>query len=337
LVDRLLASGRLPDPLLRLGIKAGVAARLMSQTALAGLRRDRAERFLDRYGRGAIAIDTDAANAQHYEVPPEFFRLALGPRLKYSCCHWPKGINSLAGAEESMLALSCERAGLRDGMSLLDLGCGWGSLTLWALERYPACRVTAVSNSQPQRESILRDAAARGFSDRLQVVTTDVNTLDLGRRFDRVMSIEMFEHVRNHEALFERVADHLNPDGELFVHVFAHRRHAYAFESGWMARRFFTGGVMPSEDLLPRVAGPLRLAERWRVEGSHYAKTSAAWLANLDCRHDEATAALGAEGSAELAESRVNDWRVFFMACEELFAFRRGREWGVAHYRFGHR
>lgn len=331
LSDTLVDSGHVPDAVLRRAIRVNVALRLarLHGAALGG--RGDARRFAEATGGDPIALETAAANAQHYEVPVDFFRAVLGPRLKYSSCFWPAGVETLAEAESEMLRLTCERAQLEDGMSVLDLGCGWGSLSFWILEQYPHARVVAVTNSQLQREHVERERARRfGAHGPLEVVLADVNGLDLGRRFDRVVSVEMVEHVRNHRRLLERVAAHLTADGALFVHHFSHRRFAYAFDRSWMARRFFSGGTMPSHDLLDHVAGSLRVADSWVVPGTHYARTARAWLANLDARRTAVGAALGT-ASGVPAEVWIDRWRVFFLACEELFAFRAGREWHVSH------
>ena len=321
LVDRLLETGRLPDPVLRAGIRAVCANRLRRE-----LRRPPGykEAFVRLLRESPIAEQVEKANEQHYEVPAEFFRLVLGPRLKYSSCLWPDGVESLAQAEEAMLALTCERAGVEDGMTLLDLGCGWGSLTGWLSERYPASRIVAVSNSREQRAHIesLRLPNVR-------VVTADVNALELDERFDRVLSVEMLEHMRNYEALFARIASWLEPGGAFFCHVFSHDRFAYPYDSGWIARRFFTGGTMPSHDLLPRFDRHLALDAQWRVSGLHYARTAEAWLAQLDANGDAVEGVVGRRAAAS--------WRVFFLACAELWGYRSGTEWLVSHYRFAAR
>lgn len=333
IADRLVDSGRVPPALLRRAVRANVALRSarLHGSALAG--GGDPERFVRASASDPIALETAAANVQHYEVPVAFFRAVLGPRLKYSSACWPERVETLAEAEEEMLRLTCERAGLEDGMSVLDLGCGWGSLSFWILERYPNARVVAVTNSQVQREHLERERDRRPAAlaaARLEVVHTDVNELDLGRRFDRVVSVEMVEHVRNHHKLSERVAAHLSPEGAFFVHHFAHRRYAYTFDRSWMARRFFAAGTMPSHDLFDHVRGPLRVAERWVVPGTHYARTARAWRENLEARRHAVTAALaGDAGPAPAAQ--LERWRVFFLACEELFAFRGGKEWHVSH------
>jgi cyclopropane-fatty-acyl-phospholipid synthase len=320
-VDRLIETGRVPDPLLRAGIRAVCATRLRRERRRAPSFK---EAFVERLRESPIAEQVEKANEQHYEVPAEFFRLVLGPRLKYSACLWPDGVETLAEAEEAMLALTCERAGIEDGMTLLDLGCGWGSLTGWLSERYPASRIVAVSNSRVQNESI---EALRLPNVRL--LTADVNRLEFDERFDRILSVEMLEHVRNYEALFARIASWLEPAGAFFCHVFSHDRFAYPYEDGWMARRFFTGGTMPSDDLLPRFDRDFALEAHWRVSGLHYARTAEAWLERLDANRTEVERVVG--------RRRAADWRVFFLACAELWGYRGGAEWLVSHYRFSER
>jgi cyclopropane-fatty-acyl-phospholipid synthase len=330
----LAEAGLVPDPLVRLGIRRMLRARLRE---LDGQDAAAAERELSASMRsGPLALVPELANRQHYEVDAELFERVLGPNLKYSCALWPDGVESLGAAEAAMLALTCERAGIEDGMRILDLGCGWGSLSLWVAERFPHAQVLAVSNSKPQRELILRRARERGCRN-LEVVTADVNEFDPGERFDRVASVEMFEHVRNWEGLLGRVAEWLAPEGRLFVHVFCHRSRAYAYEDrgpgDWMARTFFSGGLMPSFELLPRCARGLALEQSWRVSGLHYQRTCEAWLRNLDAAREELRPALWRSYGGEDAELWRRRWRLFFMACSELFGFRRGEEWGVGHYR----
>jgi len=326
------AIDRAPDAVLRWAIRRNCARRLARERRGG----DAQQRALARRLRAApIADRVETANEQHYEVPVDFFRLVLGPRLKYSCCCWPRGVEGLAAAEEAMLALTCERAEVEDGMRVLDLGCGWGSLTFWLAERLPGSRIVAVSNSRLQREVIEQEAHRRGC-ERIEVVTADVNVFAPGGRFDRILSVELLEHARNYPELLRRLGAWLAPGGKLFVHVFSHREYAYPFESGWIARNFFTGGTMPSHDLVPSLAADLRVEDEWRLDGTHYARTAEAWLDRLDARRDEVQAVLAARYGVEEASRRTQMWRVFFMACAETWGYRGGTEWGVSHYRFAH-
>jgi cyclopropane-fatty-acyl-phospholipid synthase len=338
LAIELCERGLLPDPLVRLGMRRLMGARLREESL------DRGEAEFERYRRcleglraSEVALATDAANAQHYEVPAAFFTQVLGPHLKYSCCQWEPGTATLGEAEASMLALTAARARLEDGQDVLELGCGWGSLTLWMAERYPRSRITAVSNSASQREFILARARERGLGN-VTVLTADVNAFEAPGRYDRVVSVEMFEHVRNYDVLMERIAGWLREGGQLFVHIFCHRSLMYPFTTeradDWMGRHFFTGGLMPSEHTLLYFQRHLRLDRQWRVAGTHYERTANAWLALMDARRDAVMAALaGAYGATE-APRWFNRWRMFFMACAELFGYAGGTEWFVAHYRF---
>lgn len=336
-LERIVDSGLVPEPLLRAGIRAVCALRLRQERRGVEDEQARHQVLVDELRRSEIAIETAAANVQHYEVPAAFFEHVLGPHLKYSCCYWPPGADSLGEAEAAMLALTAERAGLADGQDVLDLGCGWGSLSLWAARRFPRSRFTAVSNSRTQRAFIEERARAAGLPN-LTVRTADVRTLELSAAsFDRVVSIEMFEHMRNYELLLRRIAGWLRPDGALFVHVFAHRRHAYPFDdvgrSDWMAREFFTGGLMPSTSLLHHFQRDLRLADEWHLSGTHYAHTSEAWYGNLMAARGPIGELFARSYGAD-AGRRFQRWRVFFLACAEMFGYRGGREWLVAHYRF---
>ena len=334
--------GWVPDPAVRWGIRRLCAQRLHQQRRAYQVDGDRSSLtgFIARLDSAAIAPVPDKANAQHYEVPAELFRLMLGPRMKYSCCWWDRTTRSLADAEEESLGITATHADIQDGMRILELGCGWGSLSLWLAERYPRCSIVGLSNSASQRQHIEAAAADRGLRN-LTIVTADMNHFDTDRRFDRIVSVEMFEHMRNHPQLLARIARWLLPDGRLFIHVFCHRRFPYFFETegahNWMGRHFFTGGMMPSTDLLPSVPSRFAVEQQWLWPGTHYALTAEAWLANFDLRHDEVLAVLRrAHGPAD-AERWFVRWRVFLMACAEMFGYSGGHEWGVAQYRFAPR
>lgn len=331
--------GLLPDALIRTGIRRLCAQRLREEHAEDLEAADaRARALLQQLRESPIAIATEAANAQHYEVPARFFELCLGKRLKYSSCLYPGGHETLDQAEEAMLLLYGERALLADGQRILELGCGWGSLTLWMAERYPHARITGVSNSNSQRAHILAQAQARGLRN-VEILTRDVNVLQLDAKYDRVVSIEMFEHVRNHAALLARIANWLEDDGRLFVHIFCHRTLLYPFEDrgddDWMSRYFFTGGLMPAADTLLHLQRDLRLEDRWLLSGRHYERTANHWLQNQDAHRDEVLAVLAQAYGAADGARWAQRWRMFWMACAELFGYRDGNEWGVAHYRFG--
>jgi cyclopropane-fatty-acyl-phospholipid synthase len=340
LID-LAESGRVPDPLIRAGIRRLVSLRLKEEQDGDPQRRDeRCRHLLAQLAASRIALNTEAANAQHYEIPAEFFQLVLGRHLKYSSASWDGGAATLDEAEHHMLTLYAERAELADGQRVLDLGCGWGSFTLWAAERYPNSAFTAISNSTGQRAFIEEQARRRGLAN-VTVRTADVNDLHLIERFDRVVSVEMFEHVRNYARLLQRIAGWLADDGMLFVHIFCHRNLLYPFEAvgdgDWMARHFFTGGLMPAADTLLFFQDDLRVRGRWTLSGSNYRKTARAWLDNLDRDPAAVRRALApAYGESEVARW-VQRWRMFFMACEEQFGYRNGREWLVCHYLFDKR
>lgn len=330
--------GLVPDPVIRAGIRRLCQERLRDITADDA---EAASRALASFVAGMDASDIAPlpalANEQHYEVPAEFFRFALGPRRKYSCAWWPDGVTDLAEAERAALNATCERAGIEDGHRILELGCGWGSLTLWIAERYPRSRITAVSNSHSQRAWILGEAARLGLRN-VEVITADMNHFDIPTRFERVVSVEMFEHMRNWRTLFGRVHAWLQPGGRFFMHVFCHRAVPYAFvDSGpddWMSRHFFSGGMMPSDDLPLHFQDALKLAGRWRWDGRHYEKTANAWLANTDAHREEVLEVLSLTYGDSRPEMWLQRWRVFFMACAELFGYRNGQEWWVGHYLF---
>lgn len=332
---QLIEKGFVPKPLLRRGIRKLLDERLREQRSIFEPSRDRAlTDWVSQMRTSDIAPVPEKANEQHYEVPPEFFRLALGKHLKYSSAFYGEEATPLDDAEEEMLRLTCKRADLIDGQDVLELGCGWGSLTLWMAKYYPASKIRAVSNSAPQREYILATAAERGLHN-IEILTADMNEFRSDQRYDRIVSVEMFEHMRNWEKLLSRVGEWLLPDGRVFLHVFAHQRYAYPFEvrdeTDWMSKYFFTGGMMPCPDLIDQLNIPLEVEQRWEVSGTHYARTSEDWLTNLEANKARVLEIFEETYGPGQAVRWYHRWRVFFLSCAELFAFDGGKEWIVSH------
>jgi cyclopropane-fatty-acyl-phospholipid synthase len=328
----------LPDRVIRYGMRRLLRNRLEQEKSLAADGYEQAlDAFADRQRQSVVTIETHRANEQHYEVPSEFFELVLGARLKYSCGLWGDSTTTLDESEVAMLRLTCERAGIENGMRILDLGCGWGSLSLWAAENYPECQITSLSNSASQKAFIQQKCAQLGIHH-VEVITADVGTVEIEKRFDRVVSVEMFEHVRNHEDLLSRIARWLDPNGKLFVHIFCHRKLAYTFETegeqNWMGRHFFSGGIMPAEDLFLRYQRDMSVKQQWWIDGRQYAQTCEAWLDRLDAQETKVEQVLMKSNSNQSAKVLVQRWRMFFMACAELFEYDNGSQWGVGHYLF---
>ena len=335
-VINLIETGWVPDSLIRTGIRQLLRKRLSEERVIFN-KKDHINSFVDSLSSCPIAVDTSKANDQHYELPPSFFNLVLGKYNKYSSCYWDDGATSLDEAEESSLKISCERAELSDDMDILELGCGWGSLSLWMAEKYPNSRITSISNSNQQREFITKAAKLKNLNN-LKVLTCDMNNFYSEKKFDRIVSIEMFEHMQNYERLMENISSWLKPKGKLFVHIFCHQKFAYFFSTegsdNWMGRYFFTGGLMPSEDLLSKFQKNLSLDKQWRWNGRHYKQTSNAWLKNMDREKFNILPILEEVYGRKERDTWFQRWRIFFMACAELFAYKSGNQWFVAHYLF---
>jgi len=336
----LAEKGIIPDYFIRQGIVRNCENRLnnenVSNTEKVSSKK---QSWIQQMKESPIALVPEKANEQHYEVPPAFFENVLGKHLKYSSGYWPDGVNSLDESEESMLELSFERAQLADGDSILELGCGWGSLTCYMASKLPNSKITAVSNSKDQKEHILNRCKNQGL-DNIEVITADMNDFETENNYDRVVSIEMFEHMRNYKKLLSKISSWLNDDGKLFIHIFTHQSVVYPFENqgeaDWMAREFFSGGMMPSHDLLLHFQDDLIIDDVWSMSGTHYEKTSLAWVNKMDANKDSIMK-IFLKTYGDDAKLWFQRWRIFFMSCEKLFGYNNGSEWGVSHYRFSKR
>ncbi|HEX5789259.1 MAG TPA: cyclopropane-fatty-acyl-phospholipid synthase family protein [Woeseiaceae bacterium] len=330
-------SGMVPDRIVRQGIRRLLERKRREIGAgdpelAAQMLRD----FVGMMDTAPVAPVPGVPNEQHYEVPAEFFAGVLGPQRKYSCCYWGPDVGTLEEAEAAGLEITARRADVRDGMRILDLGCGWGSLSLWLAEHFPNARITAVSNSRTQRDTILARVAERSLRN-VEVRVCDMNDFDAGGRYDRIVSVEMFEHMRNYRELFRRISDWLEPDGRFFLHIFTHVSTPYEYvdkgPGDWMSRHFFSGGIMPAAELPLWFQDHLAIERTWRWNGGNYAQTCNAWLERMDLNRQDLLPVLAAAYGDE-AERWWMRWRMFFMACAELFAYANGREWFVSHYRF---
>ncbi len=327
----------LSDVLIRAGIRLLLRKRLQHERQKFERHNGSLPFFISELRQGPVAIQTEKPKEQHYELPPSFFHHILGKWMKYSCNYWPEHAATLDESEEAMLEIICKRADIHDGMEILDLGCGWGALSLWISEHFPNSRILAVSNSKPQREYIEEKCRERGLGN-VTVETADMNYFETTRRFDRIVSIEMFEHMRNWEKLMSRISGWLNQEGKLFVHIFCHREFPYFFEAAgsdnWMGRYFLTAGLMPSEQFILNFQKELVLENQWRVNGMHYKKTAEEWLRNMDRKREQIIPILGSGYGQKNAAIWFHRWRIFFMACSELWGYDRGEEWFVSHYLF---
>ena len=336
--DKLIENDKLPDPVLRAGIRKLLKQRLADETV--GDEELQQRKFINLVNElksSPIAVNTTNANEQHYELPTEFFQYCLGKNLKYSSGYWNPGVKDIDASEDDMLALTCKRADLQNGQNVLELGCGWGSLSLYMAAKFPESKFTVVSNSATQKIFIDETAARRGIQN-LTVLTADMNTFTIADSFDRVVSVEMFEHMRNYKLLLAKVASFLKPDGKLFVHIFTHKTLAYKYEvideSDWMSKYFFTGGIMPSNHLFFYFNDDLKIEKHWVVNGTNYGKTSEAWLSNMDKHKKEIMPILENTYGKDQAVKWWVYWRLFYMACAELFNYNKGNEWMVCHYLF---
>lgn len=349
-LDKILADGKVPDFLLRLGIKRLIKKRAEKQNKLSiEARYDYLNDFIKKLKKQPIAVQTDAANEQHYELPPEFFEKILGRNLKYSCCYWSDNLNykklkkqddleqRLDQAEDEMLKISAERAEIENGQNILELGCGWGSFSFYLARKFPDSRIISMSNSKDQINYINRLAAANKVNN-LRAVKADINNFKTEAKFDRIVSIEMFEHMRNYQQLLQKVEGYLLAEGKLFVHIFSHKFYPFIYQnqkkSDWMSRYFFSGGTMPSQDLLHYFSGNLSLEKQWALSGSHYQKTLEVWLENMDQKKEEIYPILESTYGKEAAEKWWNYWRLFFISSAEFFGYNDGNEWFISHYLF---
>ena len=334
MIDVLLNHNLVPDFLIRQKIRKLNDERLSIERGKYSS--EYVEKFIQDLKSLPIAIETKSANDQHYEVPAEFFKLCLGEHLKYSCCYWVNTNDNLNTAEKNMLQLTCERADLIDGLSILELGCGWGAISLWMAKNYPNSKITSVSNSESQKEHIYKECKTRGITN-LEVITADMNVFQTEKKFDRVVSVEMFEHMKNYDILLNRISNWLKDSGKLFVHIFTHKTFSYHFETegknNWMGKYFFTGGIMPSHNLLDQFNNDLTIVKNWVVDGTHYHRTAESWLDNMDENKDKITDIFKLIYGRNHIKWKVY-WRIFFMACSELWKTSNGNEWQVSHYLF---
>lgn len=336
--NTLLEKNLIPDQFIRMGIRNLLKQRLRDENkGSSEANQAHLMKLIVDLKKSPIAIETEAANEQHYEVPTEFYQYCLGKHLKYSSGYWKEGVTNIDTSERDMLELTCQRAELQNGQKVLELGCGWGSLSLFMAEKYPQSTFTVISNSKTQKLYIDEQAKQRSLSN-LNVLTININQFTPEQGYDRVVSVEMFEHMRNYQKLMHLVASALKPEGKLFVHIFTHREFAYKFEiideSDWMSKYFFTGGIMPSDDLLLYFNEQLSIEQHWHISGLHYCKTSEAWLKNMDQHKDKILPLFEKTYGKQEALKWWVYWRIFFMACAELWGFNNGNEWLVSHYLF---
>jgi cyclopropane-fatty-acyl-phospholipid synthase len=338
MLNEILESGLVPEWLIRCGIRQLLATKLRELEVDDVAREQQSLMdFVEELKNSPIAIHTEDANSQHYEVPTEFFRLVLGRHMKYSSCLWCPGETDLNRAEEQMLELVCQRAEIKDGQDILDLGCGWGSMTLFLAKKYPNAQIVGLSNSRTQAEYINAQALAASLSN-VRIITANIANFDSDLQFDRVVSIEMFEHMKNYKMLLEKISRWLKPEGKLFIHIFSHRDYAYHYDdkdgSDWLTRYFFLGGTMPADNLLLYFQDDLKITNHWVVDGTHYEKTANAWLLNMSANRHAIMSILSDTYGSDRAKLWWLRWRVFFLSCAELWGYENGQQWFVSHYLF---
>jgi cyclopropane-fatty-acyl-phospholipid synthase len=349
-LDKILAKGKVPDLLLRYGVKRLVKKRVKKQNNLSiEARFEYLNQFIKELKKQPIAVQTDSANEQHYELPPEFFEKILGRNLKYSCCYWSDDLSykkfkkqnnlqqRLDQAEDEMLKLTAERAEIGNGQNILELGCGWGSLSFYLARKFPDSRIISMSNSRDQIDFINKLAAANKVVN-IRAVKADINNFNTEAKFDRIISVEMFEHMRNYQQLMQKISSFLVDEGKLFIHIFSHEFYPFIYQnkknSDWMSRYYFSGGTMPSQDLLYYFSGDLSLEKQWALSGSHYQKTLEAWLENMDQKQEEIYPILKSTYGEQDAEKWWNYWRLFFISSAEFFGYNDGNDWFISHYLF---
>ncbi len=337
LIDTLIGSGRLPDFVIRLGIKFLNKRRLQEHYSLSSeIRHEKLKEFMLQLKTGPISVNTKTTNAQHYELPTEFFKIVLGPKLKYSCSYFNSKKDTLAEADENMLNIYLQRAKIKNSDEILELGCGWGSLTVYMATQFPKSKITAISNSSVQKKYIDQLLKKRKIKN-VNVITSDFNDFSTQKKFDKVVSIEMFEHIRNYEKAFQKVHSFLKKGGQCFIHIFAHREIAYPFEvkddSDWMSKYFFTGGTMPSNHLFTYFCHPLKINDHWVVNGKQYTYTADKWLENMDA-NKERVLKIFQDVYEDEYKIWYQYWRIFFMSVAELFGYKNGNEWVINHYLF---
>jgi cyclopropane-fatty-acyl-phospholipid synthase len=336
--NSLLEKNKIPDTLIRAGIKKLLKQRLRDEKKdSTELQQQHLMQLIEELKNSPIAVNTIDTNEQHYEVPTEFYQYCLGKHLKYSSGYWKDGVNDIDTSEKDMLQLTCERAELINGQDVLELGCGWGSLSLFMAAQFPLSNFTVVSNSRTQKIYIDEQANQRSITN-LTVITADMNTFKIDKKFDRVVSVEMFEHMRNYEKLIKKISSFLKENGKLFVHIFTHKEYTYKYEvkdeTDWMSKYFFTGGIMPGDNLLFYFDDEIPAEKHWHVSGLHYSKTSEAWLKNMDTHKKKIMRLFAKTYGGKDALKWWVYWRIFFMACAELWKYNNGDEWMVSHYLF---